>query len=87
MGVGLFVSVTVDTISSGSGTNVSHSRKSCSVAPLVGETVDVDLSEGRRVVETPFTDGSVGILLSVGETVDAVSPMGGIVGAYWENKN
>ena len=49
VGAGLFVSGTVDKDSLGSGTNVSHSRNSCSDAPIVGETVDVDLSVGRNV--------------------------------------
>ena len=85
VGPDLSVSGVVDANSSGSGTSVSHSRNSCSTAPIVGETVDVNLSVGRGVVGKPFTDGSVGTKLFVSGTVNANSPVGGIVGADWEN--
>ena len=68
------------------GNPIARLVNSCSVALIVGKTVDVDLSVGRRVVGYPSVDGSVGMKLSVGGTVDAVSPMGGIVGADWKNR-
>lgn len=46
VGRDLSVSGTVDSRSLGSGTNVSYSRNSCSVALSVGETLDADLSMG-----------------------------------------
>ena len=49
VGRNLSVSGTVDKDSLVSGTNVSQSRDSCSVTPIVGETVDAYLSVGRNV--------------------------------------